>query len=64
LWVIERISGRLRCSGILGRDEGLLRPFPAEKMTCWQVDKDVGNVRNDRPDLIDPVPVAQGLFAL
>ena len=29
-------------------------------MTCWQLSKDVGNVRNDRPDLIDPVTVAQG----
>jgi putative SOS response-associated peptidase YedK len=41
----------------------LLRPFPAEKMTCRQVGKHVGNVRNDRPDLIDPVPQSQGLFA-
>jgi hypothetical protein len=32
-------------------------------MTCWQVGKDVGNVKNDRPDLIDPVPQSQGLFA-
>jgi putative SOS response-associated peptidase YedK len=41
----------------------LLRRFPAEKMTCWQVGKDVGNVKNDRPDLIDPVPRELGLFA-
>jgi hypothetical protein len=33
----------------------LPRPFPAEKMTYWQVGKDVGNVKNDRSDLIDPV---------
>ncbi len=30
----------------------LLRPFPAEKMTAWPVSAAVGNVRNDRPDLI------------
>ena len=30
---------------------------------CWQVGKDVGNVRNDRPDLIDPVTRELGLFA-
>ena len=41
----------------------LLRPFQAEKMTCWQLSKDVGNIRNDRPDLIDPVPRELGLFA-
>jgi putative SOS response-associated peptidase YedK len=41
----------------------LLRPYPAERMTCWQVGKDVGNVRNDRPDLIDPMLRELGLFA-
>lgn len=29
-----------------------LQPFAAEKMRCWVVDKAVGNVRNDRADLI------------
>jgi putative SOS response-associated peptidase YedK len=32
----------------------LLRAFEAEKMTAWKVDKAVGNVKNDRPDLMDP----------
>jgi putative SOS response-associated peptidase YedK len=32
----------------------LLRPFDAEKMTAWKVDKAVGNVKNDSPDLIEP----------
>jgi putative SOS response-associated peptidase YedK len=32
----------------------LLRPFDAEKMTAWKVDKAVGNVKNDRPELIEP----------
>ena len=31
----------------------LLRPFDADKMTAWKVDKAVGNVKNDRPELID-----------
>lgn len=26
--------------------------FPAERMECWPVGKAVGNVRNDRPDLV------------
>jgi putative SOS response-associated peptidase YedK len=33
----------------------LLRPYPADKMTAWKVDPAVGNVRNDRSELIDPI---------
>lgn len=33
----------------------LLRPFPAEKMQAWAVNRAVGNTRNDRPDLMDPM---------
>jgi putative SOS response-associated peptidase YedK len=32
----------------------LLRPFDADKMTAWTVDKAVGNVKNDSPALIEP----------
>jgi putative SOS response-associated peptidase YedK len=32
----------------------LLRPFPAEQMIAWKVDKSVGNVRNDNPQLLEP----------
>jgi putative SOS response-associated peptidase YedK len=32
----------------------LLRPFDADKMTAWEVDKAVGNVKNDMPELIEP----------
>lgn len=32
----------------------LLRPFDADKMTAWKVDKAVGNVKNDSPELIEP----------
>jgi putative SOS response-associated peptidase YedK len=43
----------------------LLRPFDADKMTAWKVDKAVGNVKNDSPELIEPVsntpnPVDEG----
>jgi len=31
----------------------LLRPYDADKMTAWKVDKAVGNVKNDSPDLIE-----------
>ena len=33
----------------------LLRPYDDELMKIWRVKPDVGNVRNDRPDLIDPI---------
>lgn len=33
----------------------LLRPYPAEKMRAWPVSQRVGNVRNNGPDLIDPI---------
>jgi putative SOS response-associated peptidase YedK len=33
----------------------LPRPFDADKMTAWKVDRAVGNVKNDSPELIAPV---------
>ena len=35
----------------------LLRPYPAQRMTLWPVDKRVGNVKNNNPSLIEPVSV-------
>ncbi len=35
----------------------LLRPAPADTLVCYPVDRRVGNVRNDSPDLIEPVKV-------
>jgi putative SOS response-associated peptidase YedK len=37
----------------------LLRPYDADKMTAWKVNKAVGNVKNDSPELIKPASVAQ-----
>lgn len=37
--------------------KALLRPFPADKMKLWPVDKRVGNVRNDDPGLVTEVPI-------
>jgi putative SOS response-associated peptidase YedK len=34
----------------------LLRPFDSEQLKAWKVSTDVGNVKNDRPDLIDVQP--------
>lgn len=33
----------------------LLRTFDSDKMTAWKVDRAVGNVKNDRPELIEPL---------
>jgi putative SOS response-associated peptidase YedK len=33
----------------------LLRPFPADRMNAWKVDRKVGNVKNDTPDCIEPM---------
>jgi putative SOS response-associated peptidase YedK len=33
----------------------LLRPAPNDVLRVWRVDKKVGNVRNDGPDLIKPI---------
>jgi putative SOS response-associated peptidase YedK len=33
----------------------MLKPYPPECMTMWPVAKRVGNVRNDGPDLLDPI---------
>jgi putative SOS response-associated peptidase YedK len=35
--------------------KALLAPFPSERMAMWPVDKRVGNVRNDSPDLFEPL---------
>ena len=32
----------------------LLRPFDADQMTAWKIDRAVGNVKNDRPELMEP----------
>ena len=33
----------------------LLRPFPADEMRAWKVGADVGNVRNNRPELVEQI---------
>lgn len=43
--------------GEVGRLPGdLLRPYPDEEMKVWRVGPDVGNVRNNRPELVEPLP--------
>ena len=33
-----------------------IRPAPEDVLQFWPVDKKVGQVRNDGPELIEPVP--------
>lgn len=33
----------------------LMRPYPADQTRLWPVHRDVGNVRNDRADLVEPI---------
>jgi len=33
----------------------LLKPYPVEDMKAWKVGQDVGNVRNNRPDLVEQI---------
>jgi putative SOS response-associated peptidase YedK len=35
--------------------KAMLSPHPAERMMLWPVDRRVGNVRNDGPDLFEPL---------
>jgi putative SOS response-associated peptidase YedK len=37
----------------------LLQPFDSELMKTWRVKPDIGNVRNNRPDLIDLIEPPQ-----
>jgi putative SOS response-associated peptidase YedK len=50
----------------LGETEGdvraLLRPAAEDVLTFWPIDQKVGNVRNDGPDLIEPVAEAEPLL--
>ena len=37
----------------------LLRPFDADKMIAWKVDRKVGNVKNDTSDLVEEIADGQ-----
>jgi putative SOS response-associated peptidase YedK len=37
--------------------KAMLKPYPGAGMIFWPVDRRIGNVRNDSPDLFDPLAV-------
>jgi putative SOS response-associated peptidase YedK len=45
-----------------GDPTSLLRPAAEETLRFWPIDKKVGNVRNDGPELIEPCTVAESLL--
>jgi putative SOS response-associated peptidase YedK len=50
----------------LGETDGdlqaLMKPVGEDVLRFWAIDKKVGNVRNDGPDLIEPVPETEPLL--
>jgi len=38
----------------------LLKPYPDEQMKAWTVSKEVGNVKNDYPELLKSPPHQSG----
>ena len=43
-----------------GELKAMLKPYPSEKMQLWPVDKSVGSVKNDQPELVMPVGTEAG----
>ena len=54
--IIERADWPLWLGEVDGDVTTLLRAAPEDALRLWPVDKKVGQVRNDGPDLIEPVP--------
>jgi putative SOS response-associated peptidase YedK len=49
-WLGERQTGPAEL-------KSLLRPYPAEDMIIWPVDKRIGDPKNKDPSLIEPAPI-------
>jgi putative SOS response-associated peptidase YedK len=52
--IVERTDWPVWLSEAEGDAASLLRPAPEDVLRLWPVDKRVGNVRNDGPDLLEP----------
>ena len=57
--IIERADWPLWLGETEGDPAALLRAAPEDALRFWPVDKKVGNVRNDGPELIEPVVPAE-----
>jgi putative SOS response-associated peptidase YedK len=52
-WLGERRPGETPATG--SELKAMLKPYPGSAMAFWPVDRRVGNVKNDSPDLFTPV---------
>jgi putative SOS response-associated peptidase YedK len=55
-WLGEHRLGQQPATGT--ELKAMLKPYPGAAMTFWPVDRRVGNVRNDSPDLFAPLAEA------
>ena len=53
--IIEKADWPMWLVEVEGDPAALLGPAPDDVLRVWQVDKKVGNVRNDGPGLIKPI---------
>src|ERR1700760_1022134 len=53
--IIDKADWPLWLGEVEGDPAALLRPAPEDVLRLWPVDKKVGNVRNDGPDLLEPI---------
>jgi putative SOS response-associated peptidase YedK len=52
--IIEKPDWPLWLGEVEGEVSALLRPAPENVLRVWPIDKKVGNVRNDGPELLEP----------
>ena len=57
--IVQREDWPLWLGEVDGEVAALLRPAAKDVLRFWPIDKKVGNVRNDGPDLIEPVVPAE-----
>jgi putative SOS response-associated peptidase YedK len=57
--IIEQADWPLWLGEVDGDPTTLLRPAPEDVLRFWPIDKKVGNVRNDGPDLIERIKEAE-----
>jgi putative SOS response-associated peptidase YedK len=62
--ILEKADWPLWLGEVEGDVRALLRPLSEDMLRVWHVDKRVGNVRNDGPELIEPLAVPQETLAL
>jgi putative SOS response-associated peptidase YedK len=60
--ILEQNDWPLWLGETAGDARGLLRPAAEDVLTFWPIDPKVGNVRNDGPDLIEPVTQTEPLL--